>query len=574
MKAEWTELWPTSVSFDHYQQMICKILHDYYGWYADASPVAFERCDNAYVGDEAKQLLTRLSTDLKASSAPWAHPLYLAHMNTDVLLASSIAYFTTMLYNPNNVTPEVSPVTTQLECELSDDFCQMFNFNPRQGWAHLTSGGHAANYEAIWMARNMKSIAQAALTMETLRSKWTKDSINPSPDDVASLLDYAGRCGELPRLMETARKTHLTNPGHLLVAANCHYAWDKCADLLGVELDLIPVDAFQRMDIRRLRDKVFALIAAKQPIIAVVATVGSSGEGSIDQIHEIIAVKHQCEQRYGASFFIHADAAFGGYFKNLLIPATPKEPLVAEPLKPEIADALCALDCVDSITVDPHKCGHIPYPAGCLVIRDRRFSYVIARKSKYFGQLQQPEYMDFGAHTLEGARPGAAVAAVWIAHRLLGLHRAGYGKLLAGYVTTAKMLHQTINDSPAFLIAGERYRLYSLLSPDLCMLNFIVLPLEAQEHVAKTITTFSEIIITDKINYGEDCAPWFSRNKLIYPLSLQDGAIVQQEIVAVRCCVMHKITQAAFPQYWQDIFSRVLARLQATIVHGEASMPV
>lgn len=32
----------------------------------------------------------------------------------------------------------------------------MFGFEPELGYAHLTSGGHIANFEGLWIARNLK----------------------------------------------------------------------------------------------------------------------------------------------------------------------------------------------------------------------------------------------------------------------------------------------------------------------------------------------------------------------------------------------------------------------------------
>lgn len=66
-----------------------------------------------------------------------------------------LGYFMTMIYNPNNVALEASPLTTIAEIECGNQLCKMFgyNMNPEKapiGWGHITCGGTVANLESIW----------------------------------------------------------------------------------------------------------------------------------------------------------------------------------------------------------------------------------------------------------------------------------------------------------------------------------------------------------------------------------------------------------------------------------------
>ncbi len=573
----WAELWPSPSNFNGNRDLLNNIITDYYAWHGSQQSLEYSGANRLSSEDplwgESAQLLHDLSQRLQETSVPWPHPEYLAHMNTDVILPSSLAYFTAMLYNPNNVTPEASPLTTELEYELSDDFCTLFGFDPKQGWAHLTSGGHGANYEAIWIARNLKYVPLAAEQFPELKKVTenliTEDTLNLAPSDVAMILDEARMHGQLEDLLKRAamlRQQSSSGKGRLLVPANRHYAWDKCADLLDTRLETIDVDSSMRMDIDKLRTRVQTLLRDKQPIVAIVATVGSSGEGSVDEIHRILALREECERLFKASFFLHVDAAFGGYFRTILIP-----PPVAHDckqfksathnpvhlLKPEVINALTALKGVDTITVDPHKCGYVPYPAGCLTIRDRRFSFVVSSQNKYFGQSQQSEHMDFGPYTLEGARPGAAAAAVWIAHRLLGLHREGYGVLLSENILTAQRLNKAINHNSEFLLQGKPFHLQSIFEPDLNMINFIARPSKELAISGKQMTALSEKIIATGSGNVQSAAPWFSRNKINYPLD--KGC--QEEISAVRCCIMKSIPEQGFQDFWKVIFDKITSRI-------------
>ena len=55
----------------------------------------------------------------------------------------------TMMYNPNNVTLEASPLTTVAEIEVGLQLCKLFGFNINPdnqtsptSWGHVTCGGY------------------------------------------------------------------------------------------------------------------------------------------------------------------------------------------------------------------------------------------------------------------------------------------------------------------------------------------------------------------------------------------------------------------------------------------------
>lgn len=98
-------------------------------------------------------------------SAPFWSPRYEAHMCTDLTMSSLLGYFMTMLYNPNNVALEASPMTTLVELRVGQQLCNLFGYKievrnpppdaPPQpspvGWGHITCDGTVANLESIWV---------------------------------------------------------------------------------------------------------------------------------------------------------------------------------------------------------------------------------------------------------------------------------------------------------------------------------------------------------------------------------------------------------------------------------------
>ncbi|HET9133313.1 MAG TPA: hypothetical protein VFN90_03335, partial [Gemmatimonadales bacterium] len=105
----------------------------------------------ARLTEELQGLLAALKRDV-----PFFSGRYQGHMVGEQTLAAQIGYFAAMLYNPNNVVAEVSPVTTRLELEAAAQLAAMIGYDPAISWGHLTSGGTVANMEALWIARGVR----------------------------------------------------------------------------------------------------------------------------------------------------------------------------------------------------------------------------------------------------------------------------------------------------------------------------------------------------------------------------------------------------------------------------------
>lgn len=181
----------------------------------------------------------------------------------------------------------------------------------------------------------------------------------------------------------------------------------------------IEVDDGARVDLKDLENHLEQSLKNEQAVYAVVAIVGSTEEGAVDRLSHILALRQRFQAR-GLSFLVHADAAWGGYFATML----PKQ-LVHDPvapgligpgagaghdtydegfvpdlgLRPETQEDLFALRYADSITVDPHKAGYAPYPAGALAYRDGRMRYLVTWTSPY---LSRGADTSIGIYGLEG----------------------------------------------------------------------------------------------------------------------------------------------------------------------------
>ncbi|GGY11567.1 pyridoxal phosphate-dependent decarboxylase family protein [Paludibacterium paludis] len=527
-------LGPKSENRVFFQEMMDYALREHMHWRADfhpedaplVTPVDQHMPDFRNTLYRTEGILRQLSSKLKTTSVPWFSPRYLGHMNADTLMVSNIAYVMTMLYNPNNCAHEASPTTTELEVEVGRDLCTMFGYHPNKSWGHITSGGTVANYEGVWVARNLKTVplamAQHPKARDLVAGFSERELLNMSPAAILDLTDELKKRGIFEEVRSlTARGVGVKKGqlGKFLVPMSKHYSWMKAMDVLGIGQENIvplPVDEHYRTDVAKMREITFRLIEEGTPILGMVSVVGSTEEGSIDHVDEVIRLREECEERYGASFYIHVDAAYGGYVRAMFLDEENRfmeyDELVkryrAEDIIPagvawpkrEVYEGFKAMAEVDSITVDPHKVGYVQYAAGAVCMKDKRIVDLISYHAAYVFEecgddAAEDKKVVLGASIMEGSKAGATAAAVWAAHRLVPLNIAGYGMVIARGIVTADWFHAKLASAEPFVVGHRKFDVRPVMHPDFHMVDF----------------TFKEI--------GNDCLEDHNRlNKRMYEI--------------------------------------------------------
>jgi glutamate/tyrosine decarboxylase-like PLP-dependent enzyme len=278
--------------------------------------------------------------------------------------------------------------------------------------------------------------------------------------------------------------------GKVLVPQSKHYSWTKAVDVLGIgqeNLVSVPVKDNYRMDIAALRAIVDDLAARRIPILAVVGVVGTTEEGAVDEIHEIVRLRDRCRAR-GVYFYIHVDAAYGGYARSLFLDEEGRIPDYNEVhrqhsrqgvlhdgtewLTADVYEAFRAMPEADSITVDPHKLGYVPYAAGAIVARDRRIVDLISYFAAYVFDKTDDNPMLLGSYIMEGSKAGAAVAAVWMAHRVVPLNITGYGRIIGGSIEGAYRFYRSLRERGLLIVDGREFEVLPLARPDLNIVDY------------------------------------------------------------------------------------------------------
>lgn len=398
--------------------------------------------------------LARLCEILTAET-PTYTPRYIGHMKAEVSTPALLGWLAAMLHNPNNTSREASKVGTVIEAEAIAMLAEMVGYDPSRAEGHFTSGGTVANFEAVWRARyrldhwlslglyvaektgqRLDVFAAAHMGWDRFRALWSEHGLTD-----AVLRRYsaaiAGSADIWRRIGRASGRDYLGPV--LLVPGNKHYSWSKAANLFGLgeeSLWAIALDDEGRLDVDDLERLVDRAEAAGRPVLMTVSVAGTTETGEIDPIHLVHDRLERREGARGQHIWRHVDAAYGGFL--CAIPGGPDEDVLA----PASVAALRAIGRADSVTIDPHKLGYVPYACGAFLTRDAARYAVSAFDAPY---LDRPELGDGKwSSTLEGSRSAAGAAAVWLSGRTIGFGPEGLGALLAETVRARRAFETAV----------------------------------------------------------------------------------------------------------------------------------
>ena len=260
----------------------------------------------------------------------------------------------------------------------------------------------------------------------------------------------------------------------IIVPESAHYSIHKAADLMGLKVVSTGLDGRFRADVESIKENI------NPKTLAVVATAGTASLGAVDPIEEINSL---C-----GDVFLHVDAAFGGFILPFL--GTRRIDF--------------SLDNVDSMTIDPHKMGCCPMPAGSILFRD----------ASYIEKLTvTPAYLPISTYALSGSRPGGAIAATWATLRYLGLD--GYRKIVEKCICNTRFLCDRIRriegaaivTEPDLNVVGiklanleenaaalEKRGWRIAVNRDISCIRFVVMPHVTREVIAEFAEDLKEIL--------------------------------------------------------------------------------
>ncbi len=329
------------------------------------------------------------------------------------------------------------------------------------GWVHGggTAVGMLAEMLAAGLNANLGGRDHMPIEVERQVVEWMR-SMFDFPAEASGIFVTGTSMANLMAVLvartsalgQSARQHGIGQGGALLTAYTskaAHGCISKAMDIAGFGSDglrQIPVDECHRIDVAALRAQISRdREAGLKPFLV----VGSAGTVDIGAVDDLIALSALCREE---KLWFHVDGAYGA----LGI------------LSPEIRPRLAGIEAADSIALDFHKWGQVPYDAGFLLVRDgeaasrdvrgagglsasrdprsgRRFAMALRSRAGSVARLPRPEdlvhfeslwhrearrrdHADLRAGGLSGgADPGRAEAGIDGAgsaqHRLLPLSR-------------------------------------------------------------------------------------------------------------------------------------------------------
>ncbi|WP_425500324.1 tyrosine decarboxylase [Secundilactobacillus folii] len=483
-----------------YKELLNKLVDEHLGWRKNYIPqdqnmISPEEQQSPEFKDTVNRMrhvLDDVSNRIRTESVPWhSAGRYWGHMNSETLMPAILAYDYAMLWNGNNVAYESSPATSQMEEEVGNEFATMMGY--KNGWGHIVADGSLANLEGLWYARNIKSLplAMKEVTPELVTGKTDWQLLNMPTAEIMKLVEESGERLDDLKAKSARSGKNLQKLGKWLVPQTKHYSWMKAADIIGIGLDQVvpvPIDKNYRMDVNELEKIIREITADQTPILGVVGVAGSTEEGAVDQIDQIVALRNKLEKE-GIYFYLHVDAAYGGYFRtifldenNNFVPFDKMKDLhnqygvfteSKDYIKRDVYEAYKAFTEAESITIDPHKMGYVPYAAGGIVIKDVAMRDTISYFATYVFEKGADIPALLGAYILEGSKAGATAASVWAAHHTLPLNASGYGKLEGASLEGAHRYYDFLKNL-TFKIGDRTVEVHPLVNPDFNMVDYVL----------------------------------------------------------------------------------------------------
>ena len=336
-------------------------------------------------GLSAEALLENLQLVMDGAYNP-CHPGALAHLDPPPLTASVAADLIAAGLNNNLLAEELSPSLTRLERCLTAWLAERLGLGEGAGGV-AASGGSLSNLMGLVVARH-----QAGLQ---------------------------------------ARSDAL-----VFCSADAHVSIGKALAVMGLPADALrplAVDGFGRLDVEALAEALDAAAAAGRPVLAVVATAGTTVRGAVDPIAPIALL---C-RRHGV--WLHVDGAIGAVFA------------LVEAHAQRVPD----LGLADSLTVNPQKLLGITKTSSLLLLRRPE---LLARCFGTGLPYMEPSWADAhgGECGLQGTRP-AEILKLWLGLHQLGL--SGVEAVLSGAVQRRRRLQQLLEPLPLQLLDGPLHLL-------------------------------------------------------------------------------------------------------------------
>jgi len=338
-------------------------------------------------GASLESVVGRLRDEVLADCNRLTHPRAVGHQVSAPLPAAIWTESIIGALNQSVAVAEMSPTATVLEHRVIRWMCDLVGY-PAGAGGTLTSGGTEATFTALLAAR-----------AAAIPDVWT--------NGVGA------------------------NPPVVICGVHTHYAVSRAVGELGIGMRNVIVVPTRdwAMNTDALAEVLDRLDDDGRPVMAVVATAGTTATGSFDDLQTIGAL---CDAH---GVWLHVDAAHGG----------------SALLSQRHRSRLRGIEHARSIAWDPHKMMLLPLAAGLLLVRDERvLESAFSQRAPYLFHGGDGERVwDQGVRSFQCSRR-ADVIKLWVALQRYGAN--GIGALYDRLCDVTMAMHDMLVAHPSFAV--------------------------------------------------------------------------------------------------------------------------
>jgi L-2,4-diaminobutyrate decarboxylase len=341
----------------------------------------------------------------------WGHPRSQINVVPNPTIASIVGYLLPLIYNPNLVSEESSRLFAEAEVRVAAMLADLVGYDSQKARGVFTFGG-------------------------------------------TGTLLYGIKVG-LEKACPGASRHGLREDVVIIASEQSHYSCLTVASWLGIGQEnviSVPTHLDNSIDVVAFESALRETLGAGRRVAAIVATMGSTDAFGIDDLQTLSAIRDRLANEFKLPYrpHLHADAVIGwawSVFNDYSFLTN------ALGFRGRTVRALAAahhriqhLRLADSVGVDFHKTGYVPYVSSLVLFQDEGDLALIARQRESMPYLFQSGDHHPGMVTLETSRAAGGVMAAMANLLLLG--KEGYRTLLGHSVEMAEVLREGIESHP------------------------------------------------------------------------------------------------------------------------------
>lgn len=255
----------------------------------------------------------------------------------------------------------------------------------------------------------------------------------------------------LEKALPGSSQTGLREPAVVLASDESHYSAVNVASWLGIgqqNVVRVPTGTDNAICHEAVAAAAREVLKQKRPIAAIVATLGTTDAFGIDDLRSIRELRDELVREFSLNYVphIHADAVIGWAWSVFADYDFDGNPLgFADATLRALSRAterIRHLPLADSVGIDFHKTGYVPYVSSLILFRQRHDLDLIRRPRSTMPYLFQAGHHHPGTFTLETTRSGFGPMSAL--GNLLLLGKDGLRVLLGHAVEMAQALRQEI----------------------------------------------------------------------------------------------------------------------------------